>query len=178
LSRVGKQPISIPQGVEVEQKGDVVIVKGQKGQLEENIHPDMKIVIKDGVLTVERPDDNRFNRALHGLTRSLIYNMVVGLTEGFQKALEIVGVGYRAELKGRSLVLLLGYSHPIYFVPPEDITIEVPAPTKIIVKGVSKQLVGQVAAKIRSFRPPEPYKGKGIRYEGEHVRRKAGKVNV
>lgn len=178
MSRVGKQPISIPQGVEVEQKGDVVIVKGQKGQLEENIHPDMKIVIKDGVLTVERPDDNRFNRALHGLTRSLIYNMVVGLTEGFQKALEIVGVGYRAELKGRSLVLLLGYSHPIYFVPPEDITIEVPAPTKIIVKGVSKQLVGQVAAKIRSFRPPEPYKGKGIRYEGEHVRRKAGKVNV
>jgi len=178
LSRVGKQPISIPQGVEVEQKGDVVIVKGQKGQLEEKIHPDMKIVIKDGVLTVERPDDNRFNRALHGLTRSLIYNMVVGLTEGFQKALEIVGVGYRAELKGRSLVLLLGYSHPIYFVPPEDITIEVPAPTKIIVKGVSKQLVGQVAAKIRSFRPPEPYKGKGVRYEGEHVRRKAGKVNV
>ncbi|RKY77580.1 50S ribosomal protein L6 [candidate division KSB1 bacterium] len=178
MSRVGKQPISIPQGVEVEQKGDVVIVKGQKGQLEEKIHPDMKIVIKDGVLTVERPDDNRFNRALHGLTRSLIYNMVVGLTEGFQKALEIVGVGYRAELKGRSLVLLLGYSHPIYFVPPEDITIEVPAPTKIIVKGVSKQLVGQVAAKIRSFRPPEPYKGKGVRYEGEHVRRKAGKVNV
>ncbi|MCD6118014.1 50S ribosomal protein L6 [bacterium] len=178
MSRVGKQPINIPAGLEIEQKGDVLIVKGQKGQLEEKIHPDMKIVIKDGVLTVERPDDGRFHRSLHGLTRSLINNMVVGLTEGFAKSLEIVGVGYRAELKGKVLVLLLGYSHPIYFIPPDGITIEVSAPTKLSVKGVDKQLVGQVAAKIRSFRPPEPYKGKGIRYEGEYVRRKAGKVNV
>jgi len=178
LSRVGKQPITIPDGIQIEQKGEYVIVKGQKGQLEEKIHPDMKVVIKDGVLQVERPNDDRLNRSLHGLTRSLINNMVVGLTAGFEKSLEIIGVGYRAELKGKALVLQLGFSHPIYFVPPEGITIEVPNQTKIVVKGTSKHMVGQVAAKIRSFRPPEPYKGKGVRYEGEYVRRKAGKVNV
>ena len=178
MSRVGKLPIEIPEGITIEQKGDVVVVNGAKGQLQETVHPDMKIVVEEGSLKVERPSDNRLHRSLHGLTRSLIANMVIGLKEGFEKKLEIVGVGYRAELKNRTLVLLVGYSHPIYFVPPEEITIEVPASNTIVVKGIEKQLVGQVAAKIRSYRPPEPYKGKGIRYSDEHVRRKAGKANV
>ncbi len=178
MSRVGKMPISIPEGIQIEKKPDRLIVKGEKGILEEIIHPDMNIKIDEGTILVERPSDNRFHRSLHGLTRSLIQNMITGLTEGFEKRLEIIGVGYRAELKGKYITFQLGYSHPIYLLPPEEISIEIPAPTQIIVKGISKQLVGQIAAKIRSFRPPEPYKGKGIRYENEYVRRKAGKAMV
>ena len=176
MSRVGRLPIDIPDGVEIEKKENRVIVKSDKGILEEVIHPDMDVIIEDGTIRVERPSDNRFHRSLHGLSRTLIDNMIIGLTQGFEKRLEIVGVGYRAEINGKTLVCQLGYSHPIYFKPPEEISIETPLPTAIIVKGVSKQLVGMVAAKIRSFRPPEPYKGKGIRYEGEYVRRKAGKA--
>lgn len=178
MSRVGKMPITIQPGITVEQKGDVVIVKGEKGVLEERIHPDMKVIIEGNVVRVERPSDDRFHRSLHGLTRSLIQNMVSGLHEGCMKKLEIIGVGYRAEVKGKAVVFQLGFSHPIYLVPPEGIEIEVPTPTTLVVKGIDKHLVGQIAAKIRSFRPPEPYKGKGVRYEGEHVRRKAGKANV
>jgi len=178
LSRVGKMPVTIPAGITVEQKGDVVVVQGEKGVLEERIHPDMKVIIEGDVVRVERPSDDRFHRSLHGLTRSLIQNMVMGLKEGNMKKLEIIGVGYRAEIKGKAVVFQLGYSHPIYMVPPEGIEIEVPTPTSVVVKGIDKHLVGQIAAKIRSFRPPEPYKGKGVRYEGEHVRRKAGKANV
>lgn len=178
MSRVGKMPVTIPAGITVEQKGDVVVVQGEKGVLEERIHPDMKVIIEGDVVRVERPSDDRFHRSLHGLTRSLIQNMVMGLKEGNMKKLEIIGVGYRAEIKGKAVVFQLGYSHPIYMVPPEGIEIEVPTPTSVVVKGIDKHLVGQIAAKIRSFRPPEPYKGKGVRYEGEHVRRKAGKANV
>lgn len=178
MSRVGKSPIKIPEGVQVEQKGAHIIMKGKNGEMEQTIHPDMKIVIEDNTIRVERPSENKFHKSLHGLTRSLIQNMVNGLTTGFTKNLEIVGVGYRGEMKGKSLVLQLGYSHPIYFVPPEGIAIEAPSPTSVVIKGIDKQLVGQVAAKIRSFRMPEPYKGKGIRYENEYVRRKAGKATA
>ena len=178
MSRVGRMPIVIPDGIQVEKKGNAVIVKGEKGILEERIHPDMKVVIEENQVKVERPSDQRFHRSLHGLSRSLIQNMILGLTEGFEKRLQIIGVGYRAELKGKILLLQLGYSHPIYFVPPENITIEIPAQDRIVIRGMNKQVVGQVAAKIRSFRPPEPYKGKGVRYEGEYVRRKAGKTAV
>ena len=178
MSRVGKLPITIPAGITVEKKGDSVIVKGDKGELSEKIHPEVTVVIEDGTIRVERPTDNRFHRSLHGLTRSLIANMIDGLTKGFEKQLEIIGVGYRAEVKGKAISFALGYSHPIYFVPPEGIEIEVPAQTKVNIKGIDKQLVGQVAAKIRSFRPPEPYKGKGVRYVDEYVRRKAGKAAV
>lgn len=178
MSRVGKLPISIPDGIKVEKKDDMILVKGQNGFLSEKIHPDMKVIIEDKMVRVERPSENRFHRSLHGLTRSLIQNMVTGLLNGYEKKLEIVGVGYRAEIKGRYLHCQLGYSHPIYFLPPEGIEIKVPVPTQIVIKGVDKHLVGLIAAKIRSFRPPEPYKGKGIRYEGEHVRKKAGKATV
>lgn len=176
MSRVGKMPIFIPQGISVEKKGNLISVKSQKGKLEQAIHPDIKVHIKENEISVERSSDNGFHRSLHGLTRTLIQNMVTGLAEGYEKKLEIVGVGYRAEMKGKALALLLGFSHPIYFKPPEGIIIEVPAPNSVVVRGVDKQLVGQVAAKLRSFRPPEPYKGKGVRYEGEHVRKKAGKT--
>ena len=175
MSRIGKMPVIIPDGIQVELKDDLIIVKGQKGELQEKIHPEISVEIKDGVITVRRPTDGKFHRSLHGLTRSLIQNMVTGLTEGNQKKLEITGVGYRAEVKGKTLVLQLGYSHPIYLRPPEGIDIQTPGPNQIVIQGIDKHLVGQVAAKIRSFRPPEPYKGKGIRYEGEYVRRKAGK---
>ena len=178
MSRVGKLPIRVPEGIHVEINGDFVVVKGTKGELKEKIHPDMKVVIKENEVRVERPSDNRFHRSLHGLSRSLIQNMVAGLTAGYQKRLEIVGVGYRAEIKGKALALQLGYSHPIYFIPPEGIFLEVPSQNIIIVKGIDKHLVGQVASKIRSFRPPEPYKGKGIRYDKEQVRKKAGKTMV
>jgi len=178
LSRVGKMPISIPDGIEVKQEDDKIVVKGQKGILHERIHPDMRVVIEEKSVRVERPSDNRSHRSLHGLTRSLIQNMISGLTEGFEKRLEIIGVGYRAELRGKMLVFQLGYSHPIYFIPPEEIVIELPSHNQVVVKGINKQVVGQVAAKIRSFRPPEPYKGKGVRYEGEYVKRKAGKATV
>ena len=176
MSRIGKMPITIPAEIQIERKDELLIVKGQKGELQEKIHPEITVEVKDGVITVKRPSDNKYHRSLHGLTRSLIQNMVTGLTTGNEKKLEIIGVGYRAEMKGKTLVLQLGYSHPIYFRPPENIEIETPAPNQIVIRGIDKQLVGQVAAKIRSFRPPEPYKGKGIRYEGEYVRRKAGKA--
>jgi large subunit ribosomal protein L6 len=171
-------PISIPEGIKVEKKGEYVMVSGQKGELKERIHPEIKVVIEENTIRVEPMNSSRFHRSLHGLTRTLIDNMIQGLTQGFEKRLEIVGVGYRAELKKKTLIFQLGYSHPIYFIPPEEITVEVPAPNTVVVRGINKQLVGQVAAKIRSFRPPEPYKGKGIRYEKEYVRRKAGKAAV
>ncbi len=178
MSRIGKLPIQIPQGIEVEKKGLIVMVKGQNGVLEQKIHPDMDVKVEAGKVLVVRPTENRFHRALHGLTRSLINNMILGIKTGFEKKLEIVGVGFRAEVKGKTLVLQIGFSHPIYFVPPDGITIQTPAPTQIVVKGIDRQLVGQVAAKIRFFRPPECYKGKGIRYEGEYVRKKAGKATA
>lgn len=176
MSRIGKLPVTLPAELKVEQQGNVLVVSGQKGELKEKIHPDMKVKIEDGSIVVERPSDSGQHKSLHGLTRSLIQNMVTGLTDGFSKKLEIIGVGYRAEKKGDALVLQLGFSHPIYFIAPEGITIDVPNNNNIEVKGIQKQLVGEVAAKIRSFRPPEPYKGKGIRYDGEHVKRKAGKA--
>lgn len=177
MSRIGKLPVSVPAGVTitVEEK-NVVTVKGPKGTLCQQMPAEMDIQLEDGVLTVKRPSDNKNHRALHGLTRSLLNNMVIGTTTGYAKNLEIVGVGYRAQLDGTKLVLNLGYSHPVVFEAPEGITYEVPAPTKIVVKGIDKQLVGQIAANIRASRAPEPYKGKGIRYEGEFVRRKEGKT--
>lgn len=176
MSRIGKLPIPLPQNVEIKVEAGVARVKGPKGELTTLISKEMKIEKKEDQLIVERPSDSKKHRSLHGLTRTLLNNMVVGVTEGYEKSLAILGVGYKAEMKGNGLFLLLGYSHPIYFVPPQDVKIETPAPTKIVVSGIDKALVGQVAAKIRSFRPPEPYKGKGIRYEGEEVRRKAGKT--
>jgi len=178
LSRVGKRPIPIPAGIQVEVKDRSVVVKGQKGALEQSFHPDMRISVSDGSVHVESKSTGRFHKALHGLTRTLIQNMILGVKGGFSKRLEIQGVGYRAELKGKALVIQVGYSHPIYFLPPEGIQLETPSQTLITVKGADKQLVGQVASKIRSFRPPEPYKGKGIRYEGEYVKRKAGKATA
>jgi large subunit ribosomal protein L6 len=176
VSRIGNLPISIPQKVEVEIKAGVVRVKGPKGELLTPVSGDVLFEKDSEQIVVKRPSDSKKHRSLHGLTRTLINNMVVGVTEGFTKSLEIIGVGYKVEKKGRGIHLLLGYSHPIYFIPPAGITIETPNPTKIIVSGIDKVLVGQVAAKLRSFRPPEPYKGKGVRYEGETVRRKTGKT--
>ena len=177
MSRIGKLPVAIPAGVTITvDDSNVVTVKGPKGTLSQQMHPDMQIEQDNGVLTVKRPSDDKAHRALHGLTRSLIHNMVVGVTAGFEKKLEIVGTGYRAQLQGKNLVLNMGYSHPVEFQPIEGITFEVPTPNKISVKGIDKQVVGQIAANIREVRPPEPYKGKGIRYEGEVVLRKEGKA--
>jgi large subunit ribosomal protein L6 len=155
--------------------GNSVAVKGPKGQLTLEVHPKMQVALEDGVMTVTRPDDSGPNRALHGLTRTLLSNMVTGVTAGFEKRLEIQGVGYRASKRGADLEILVGYSHPVVIVPPENIEFDVPSPTQIVVKGIDKQRVGQIAAEIRAIRKPEPYKGKGIRYEGETVRRKVGK---
>jgi large subunit ribosomal protein L6 len=176
LSRIGKQPITVPSGVEVQVDGSRVAVKGPRGSLEQTFNPEMRIVLEDGILRVERPSDERTHRSLHGLTRTLIANMVEGVTNGYEKRLEIVGVGYRAALKDSDLEIAAGYSHPVPFRAPEGIEFEVPAPTRIVVRGIDKQLVGEIAAQIRKIRKPEPYKGKGIRYEGEHVRKKAGKA--
>ena len=178
MSRVGRKPIPVPAGVDIKIEDNIVKVSKGNQSLVQEVHPEIKVEYKsqDNTIEISRPTDNKFYRSLHGLYRSLISNMVVGLTEGFTKKLQIVGVGYRAELKGKNLVLQLGYSHPILFKPPENIEISLENPTTILVKGFDKQLVGQVSAKIRSFRPPEPYKGKGIKYEGEHIRRKAGKT--
>jgi large subunit ribosomal protein L6 len=177
MSKIGKLPIPIPQGVKVDIATGEVRVSGPKGNLAQKVSEDMKIEIVDDQVVVTRPSDQGTHRALHGLTRSLIYNMVAGVSEGFKKTLEMVGIGYRAELKGKILELFLGYSHPVLLAPPEGIEIEViPKENKIIVSGIDKQLVGQTAAEIRKLRPPEPYKGKGIRYEGERIRRKAGKA--
>jgi large subunit ribosomal protein L6 len=175
MSRIGKNPIQLPDGVTVDAKPGRVTVKGPKGELAQEVSADMKIELADGTLTVERPTDRGEHRALHGLTRSLIANMVEGVTEGFEKRLEVQGVGYRAQLRGEALELALGYSHPVSIEAPEGIEFEVPQPTEIVVRGIDKQRVGQVAADIRKRRPPEPYKGKGVRYAGEHVARKVGK---
>jgi large subunit ribosomal protein L6 len=175
MSRIGRKPIPVPSGVTVSIEPDVVRVHGPRGELEERIHRDITVAQDGEELVVTRPTDRGEHRALHGLTRSLVANMVEGVTAGYAKTLEIQGVGYRAQLKGRDLEMALGYSHPVPIKAPEGIEFEVPTPTRVIVKGISKQLVGEVAAKIRKQRPPEPYKGKGIRYEGEYVARKVGK---
>ncbi|MFX3624256.1 MAG: 50S ribosomal protein L6 [Ectobacillus sp.] len=177
MSRIGKKILEIPAGVTVTIADDnTVTVKGPKGELTRKFHADMKINIEDNTLTVERPSDQKEHRALHGTTRALIGNMVEGVTNGFQRGLELIGVGYRAQKQGNKLVLNVGYSHPVEITPEAGIEIEVPANTKIIVKGIDKQRVGELAANIRAVRAPEPYKGKGIRYEGEVVRRKEGKT--
>ncbi|MET0559396.1 MAG: 50S ribosomal protein L6 [Solirubrobacterales bacterium] len=175
MSRIGRKPVPVPEAVTVEIVPGTIAVKGPKGELSQFYSPDMTVAQNEGVVTVERPTDRGEHRALHGLTRSLIANMVEGVTEGFEKRLEIQGVGYRAALKGKNLELALGYSHPVAIEAPEGIEFEVPQPTEIIVRGIDKQLVGQVAADIRKRRPPEPYKGKGIRYRDEQVLRKVGK---
>ncbi len=175
MSRIGRKPIAVPEAVSVEIAPGRVAVKGPKGELTQTLSSEMTVEQSDGVLTVARPTDRGEHRALHGLTRSLIANMVEGVTDGFEKRLEIQGVGYRAQLKGKNLELALGYSHPVAVEAPEGIEFEVPQPTEIVVRGIDKQLVGQVAADIRKRRPPEPYKGKGIRYRDEHVARKVGK---
>lgn len=176
MSRIGKMPVVIPEGVDVKINGQEVTVKGPKGTLVQTFHKNMTIKREGNTLVVTRPDDDKMNKALHGLTRSLINNMMIGVTKGFEKQLEIVGVGYRAQKQGKKLVLTLGYSHPVEIDEPAGITIEVPAPEKIIIKGADKQAVGELAAKIRAKRPPEPYKGKGIKYVGETIIRKEGKA--
>ncbi len=176
MSRIGKKIIEIPKGVTVTLDGNLVKVKGPKGELQRAMHPNMKIEMKDAQIEVKRPDDLKENRALHGLTRALIQNMIFGVNEEYKKELDIVGVGYKVELKGANLLLNMGYSHPIYFMPPNGIKLEAPTPTHIVISGIDKQLVGQVAAKIRSIRKPEPYKGKGIKYSNEQILRKAGKT--
>jgi large subunit ribosomal protein L6 len=175
MSRIGRLPISVPSGVTVTLDGPSITVKGPRGELRRDLHPDMLVAQEDGRLLVSRPDEDKFHRQLHGLTRTLVANMVEGVTNGYEKRLEIQGVGYRAALRGSSVELLLGFSHPVVVDPPAGIEFEIPAPTQIIVRGIDKQSVGQVAANIRRLRPPEPYKGKGIRYAGEVVRRKVGK---
>jgi large subunit ribosomal protein L6 len=175
MSRIGKLPIQVPSGVEVQLEHGLVRVKGPKGQLQQKVSTELTIERDDSQLLVKRPTDRGEHRALHGLTRSLIFNMVQGVTEGYRKQLDIQGVGYRAQLRGKSLELALGYSHPVKVEAPEGIEFEVPVPTQVIVSGIDKQAVGEIAARIRKLRPPEPYKGKGIRYSGEHVVRKVGK---
>ena len=175
MSRIGKQPIPLPDSVEVSIEPEIVRVSGPRGSLEERKPRDIGVEKDDGQILVTRPTDRGEHRALHGLTRSLIFNMVAGVTEGFEKRLEIQGVGYRAALRGKDIELQVGFSHPVSVPAPDGIEFEVPAPTQIVVKGNSKQAVGEIAARIRKVRPPEPYKGKGIRYQGEYVARKVGK---
>ena len=176
MSRIGKMPVDMPSGVDIKVDGTQVTVKGSKGELSREFTDRVSFSIEEGVITVDREDDTRESRALHGLSRALLANMVHGVSEGFTKVLEIQGVGYRASLKGSDIELLVGFSHPVDVKAPKGITFEVPEPTRIIVSGIDKEQVGQVAADIRKVRPPEPYKGKGIRYAGEYVRRKAGKA--
>ena len=176
MSRIGKKPIEIPNGVTVKIDGNVVKVKGPKGQLETTFHSNMKVAAKDNLIEVTRPNDLKLNRSLHGLTRALINNMVLGVISEYKKTLDIVGVGYKVEQKGNNLLFNIGYSHPIYFLPPDGVKLEAPTQTQVVVSGIDKQLVGQVAAKIRSIRKPEPYKGKGIKYSDEQIVRKAGKT--
>jgi large subunit ribosomal protein L6 len=176
MSRVGKKPIKIPAGVQIGVDGPHLKVKGPKGELQREIDTRVSVAVNDGLITVSRASDEKFFRALHGLYRSLISNMVTGVTQGYEKKLEIVGVGFKAEMKNKRLTLQIGFSHPIIFVPPPEINIACESPTMIAVSGTDKELVGQIAAKIRGFRPPEPYKGKGIKYIDEVVRRKAGKT--
>jgi len=177
MSRIGKEPIKIPENVEVEIKNQKIEVTGPKGELKRILHPHVKVEIENGILFVKRHSDDNFQKSLHGLYRSLINNMIIGVTNGFSKSLEIIGVGYKVEKKGSCVVLNLGFSHPIVFSPPKEINIELRKQI-IDISGIDKELVGQVAAKIRSFKPPEPYKGKGIRYVGEEVKKKAGKAAV
>ena len=176
MSRIGRLPISVPSGVDVTIDGRNVTVTGPKGSLSRALHPDMTLSREDGTLIVTRPTEQKTHKQLHGLTRTLVNNMVIGVTDGYRKGLEITGVGYRAALNGRKLTLNLGYSHPIEIDPPEGIIFEVENPTRLAVVGIDKELVGQMAAKVRSMRKPEPYKGKGVRYSGEFIRRKAGKA--
>ena len=176
MSRIGNKPITVPEGIEVNLDGQKITVKGPKGTLEREIHEKMSVKLENGVITVTRPNDEKENRSLHGLTRTLINNMIIGVSQGFSKQLEINGVGYRAVKQGKTLVLTLGYSHPVKMEEPEGITYEVPNANTIIVKGIDKQLVGECAAVVRSKRPPEVYRGKGIKYDYEHIRRKEGKT--
>ncbi len=175
MSRIGRAPIPLPDGVEIVCDAAVVTVKGPKGELTQRVPREVLVEVGDGVIEVKRPTDSAQHRSLHGLTRTLIANMVEGVTKGFEKRLEIVGVGYRAGVKGKALELMVGYSHPVLIEPPEHVEFETPQATVVLVKGIDKQVVGEVAAKVRSIRPPEPYKGKGIRYAGEYVQRKVGK---
>ncbi|GHV30252.1 50S ribosomal protein L6 [Synergistales bacterium] len=176
MSRIGRKPIPLPKGVDVKIEGTSVTVKGGKGSLSFGIMPDISVALEEGDVIVSRANETKNVKAAHGMTRAILNNMVVGVSQGFEKALEIIGVGYRAQMQGKNLVLALGYSHPIDFVPPAGIELAVEGTTKVIVRGIDRQLVGQTAANIREFRPPEPYKGKGIRYVGEYVIRKAGKA--
>lgn len=178
MSRIGKMPIEIPKGVDVKIDANIVTVKGQKGSLTKEFHKDMLIKVEDGKILVERPSDQKLHKSLHGLTRSLVNNMIEGVTNGYQKNLEINGVGYRAQKQGNKIVLTLGYSHPVEMEEPTGITVEVPAPNKLVVKGIDKQAVGEFAAKIRAKREPEVYGGKGIKYDYEIVRRKEGKAGA
>ncbi len=176
MSRIGKKPISLPAGVKVTVDGNIVTVQGPKGTLVQTLPEGITITEEDNQVLVQRANDNKQQRAFHGLTRALIANMVEGVTNGFEKKLELVGVGYRAQMQGKKLVISIGFSHPVEIDAPEGIEFEVPAPTRITIKGINKQLVGNTAAHIRAIRKPEPYKGKGIKYENEHIRRKAGKA--
>ena len=176
MSRIGRKPIQLPSGVSVSLDNNAITVKGPKGTLSRQLHSDMKVTVEESVINVERPSDNKLHRSLHGTTRSVIQNMVSGVTEGFSKSLELVGVGYRANKSGDKITLNVGYSHPVEFTPEQGIEFEVPANNKIIVKGIDKELVGATAANIRAVREPEPYKGKGIKYEGERIIRKEGKA--
>ena len=178
MSRIGNKPVVIPSGVTISVEGNTVKVKGPKGELSQSFRPEVSVTVKEGNLTVERSGDDKPVKALHGLTRALIANMVQGVTGGYKKTLEIVGVGYKAEKKGNTLVLNVGYSHPVQYPEPAGIKLSTTSPTVVVIEGTDKQKVGQVAAELRDVRPPEPYKGKGIRYQGEQVRRKAGKAGA
>jgi large subunit ribosomal protein L6 len=176
MSRIGKKPVEIPKGIKIDFKDSALKITGPKGTLEMSVHPNMSVSVENDEILVKRPDDYKENKALHGLTRALIQNMILGVTEEYKRVLDIVGVGYRAEMKGKNLLINIGYSHPIYFMPPDGVTLQTPTPTQIVVSGIDKQLVGSVASKIRSIRKPEPYKGKGIKYQNETIVRKAGKT--
>ena len=177
MSRIGKLPIPVPAGVTVTVDGrNFVVVKGPKGQLSQQVNPDITLKQEDGILTLTRPTDNKPHKAMHGLYRTLVNNMVLGVTTGFERQLEMVGTGYRASVDGKKLTMLVGYSHPIVFEAPQNVSFETPVPTQIVVKGIDKQVVGNLAADIRATRPPEPYLGKGVKYKGEHIRRKEGKA--
>jgi large subunit ribosomal protein L6 len=178
MSRIGKKPVTVPKGVDLDLQGSTVAVKGPKGELRRTLHPEMKLTLDNGTLTVERPSEDKRHKALHGLTRTLVQNMVEGVSKGFTKTLEIQGVGYKAEAKPYGVNLIVGYSHPVKYEAPKGIKITVENNTVVKVEGADKEVVGQVAAELRSVRPPEPYKGKGIRYQGEQVRRKAGKTGA
>ena len=176
MSRIGRKPIPIAKGVKIEKKDGILKVAGPKGELSAHLPASIGLEVKGEQVLLSRSSDEKSQKALHGTWRALVNNMVKGVSEGFQRKLEIVGVGYKAEIKGKKIQLALGYSHPIVFEPPAGVKVEIPVPTNIVISGIDKQLVGQVASKLRSFRPPEPYKGKGVKYEGEYIRRKAGKA--